>query len=149
MKKYKIGVYGSAIDEGEEIIKKAQELGGELALKKVITIIGANSGLPHETAKRATEKGGELWCYPPCTDTQELKKMYPEVSQSMYSKIFYIPKLFEFKDNIMVQRKYRNVISTANCDAGIIISGRWGSLNEFTNLIDYGKIIGVLTGTGG
>ena len=41
------------------------------------------------------------------------------------------------------------MISTANCDAGIIISGRWGTMNEFTNLFDMGKAIGVLTGTGG
>ena len=34
-------------------------------------------------------------------------------------------------------------------DAGIIISGRWGTMNEFTNLHDMGKVIGVLTGTGG
>lgn len=42
-----------------------------------------------------------------------------------------------------------NVISTATVDAGIIVSGRWGTLNEFTNLHDMGKVIGVLNGTGG
>src|SRR2546429_7147712 len=45
--------------------------------------------------------------------------------------------------------KYRNVISTINSDAGIIISGGWGTLNEFTNLIYEGKPIGVLTSSGG
>ena len=49
----------------------------------------------------------------------------------------------------MVRKKYRNVISTANCDAGIIISGRWGTMNEFTNLHDMGKVIGIFTSTGG
>lgn len=44
---------------------------------------------------------------------------------------------------------YHNVLTTAACDAGIIIAGRWGSMNEFTNLYDMGKVIGVLTGTGG
>jgi predicted Rossmann-fold nucleotide-binding protein len=34
-------------------------------------------------------------------------------------------------------------------DAGIIISGGWGSLNEFTTLLYDGKPIGILTGTGG
>ena len=40
-------------------------------------------------------------------------------------------------------------MSTATADAGIIISGRWGTMNEFTNLYDMGKVIGVLTGFGG
>jgi hypothetical protein len=41
------------------------------------------------------------------------------------------------------------VISTIHADAGIIISGGWGSMNEFTNLLYDGKPIGVFTGTGG
>ena len=45
--------------------------------------------------------------------------------------------------------KYRNVVSTIQADAGIILSGGWGTLNEFTNLIYEGKPIGVYTGTGG
>ena len=49
----------------------------------------------------------------------------------------------------MARKKYRNVSSTANCDAGIIISGRWGTMNEFTNLYDMGKVIGILTETSG
>ena len=40
-------------------------------------------------------------------------------------------------------------MSTADCDAGIIMAGRWGSLNEFTCLTDFGKVLGVLTETGG
>jgi hypothetical protein len=28
------------------------------------------------------------------------------------------------------------------------VSGRWGTLHEFCSLYDYGKVIGVLTGTG-
>src|SRR6185437_8568184 len=68
---------------------------------------------------------------------------------SLYEKLFYIPSDYPFKNNHLVTRKYRNVSSTAICDAGIIISGRWGTLNEFTNLYDMGKLIGVLTSTGG
>lgn len=45
--------------------------------------------------------------------------------------------------------KHDCVVINGACDAGIIISGRWGSMNEFTNLYDMGKVIGVLTGTGG
>jgi predicted Rossmann-fold nucleotide-binding protein len=45
--------------------------------------------------------------------------------------------------------KYRNVVSTIHVDAGIIVSGGWGTMNEFTNLLYDGKPIGVLLGTGG
>lgn len=48
-----------------------------------------------------------------------------------------------------MQGNNRNVLSTATCDGGIVLSGRYGTLNEFTNLYDMGKVIGVLTGTGG
>ena len=60
-----------------------------------------------------------------------------------------MPPGFTFSGQDLIRKKYRNIISTANCDAAILISGRWGTLNEFTNLIDFGKTIGVLTGTGG
>lgn len=42
----------------------------------------------------------------------------------------------------------RNLFYGTTC-TGIIISGSWGTLNEFTNLIYDGKPIGVLTGSGG
>lgn len=148
MKRFKIGIYGSAADESEKVIKLAQKFGQELAIRKMICIVGATSGLPHEAAKSAYLNGGEVWCFPPLKNSVAFKKLYPGIDLEMYQKIIYIPKYFDIK-NQMVYRKYRNVVSTANCDAGIVISGRWGTLNEFTNLIDYGKIIGVLTGSGG
>jgi len=50
---------------------------------------------------------------------------------------------------VLVCLKYRNVSSVAGSDAGIIIGGRIGTMHEFTGLFDTGKIIGVLSGTGG
>ena len=40
-------------------------------------------------------------------------------------------------------------MTCADCDAGIIIGGRIGTLNEFTNLYDMIKVIGALKGSGG
>jgi uncharacterized protein (TIGR00725 family) len=45
--------------------------------------------------------------------------------------------------------KGRNVICVRSSDIVIIIAGSMGTLNEFTIAYDEGKIIGVLTGTGG
>lgn len=147
---YKIGVFGSAEGEIKHIFKKAWQLGKALGKQKeVIVITGATNGLPYQVALAAAKQGAEVWEFSPCVDLKSLKKDTPDVNLSIYKKIFYVPKNFEFSKDSQVSRKYRNVTSTATCDAGIIISGRWGTLNEFTNLYDMGKVIGVVLGTGG
>lgn len=146
--KYKIGVFGSSAGDLENIIPKARKLGEILASKNVILITGACAGLPFEAANTAFKLGSEIWGYSQAVDIEKQNK-YVSTDNNIYKKLIYIPKDNEFASNYLVSRKYRNVTSTANCDAGIIISGRWGTLNEFTNLYDMGKIIGVLIGTGG
>lgn len=149
--KFKIGVYGSAEEMADHQIEKARALGRELAKYKdqIIIITGACSGIPYEVAHEAASGGVEVWGYSPATDLESQKKLFPKDDSRIYKKLFYIEKTNPFKDIQVVARKYRNVASTANCDGAIIISGRWGTLNEFTDLIDYGKVIGVFTGTGG
>lgn len=147
--KYRIGVFGSAEGNIQKIFNKAHALGKELGKNKAIVITGASTGLPYEVAKTAKEYGSEVWGFSQATNLKEQEKLAPNCDFSIYKKLIYIPKNYEFASNNAVCKKYRNVTSTATCDAGIIIVGRWGTLNEFTNLYDMGKIIGVLTGTGG
>lgn len=147
--KYKIGAFGSAEGNITAILPKAQELGRVLAKKKVIVITGATSGIPYEVSLAAYREGAELWGYSQATDFAQQKKQVPMCDNSIYTKLFYIPKGYQFVSDVDVCRKYRNVTSTASCDAGIIISGRWGTLNEFTNLYDMGKVIGILNDTEG
>jgi len=159
MKRYKIGIFGSAVKEHPEAIAKAKELARELTKQNVIIITGACSGMPYTVAHEAAKNGSEIWGFSPNVDKTAQLEMYKDDDISIYKKIFYIPhnyrQLFfvpedeEFVIDQFARQKYRNTISTANCDAGIIISGRWGTLNEFTNLVDMGKVVGVLTGTGG
>lgn len=159
MHKYKIGVFGSAIYETDNPITKAKELGRILGKKDVILITGACAGMPDIVAQEALKTGTEVWGFAPVATAEELKELYKDNDFSHYKNIYYIPANFrelffikadtEFKVQKPSLQKYRNVISTANCDGAIIISGRWGSMNEFTNLHDMGKVIGVLTGTGG
>ncbi|MBI2028556.1 MAG: hypothetical protein HYT07_03000 [Candidatus Levybacteria bacterium] len=147
---YKIGIFGSSAVEIEaNSEKKAIELGRALSNHKVTLITGACSGLPYLTARYGSKNGNPVWGYSPKLDLQGQRKFTPKDDLSIYKKLVYIPKEFEFSEDEQVCKKYRNVISTANCDCGIIISGRWGTMNEFTNLYDMGKVIGVLTGTGG
>lgn len=147
--KYKIGVFGSAEGDIQKLSSRAQTLGKELGKQNAIVITGASTGLPYEVAKAAKEHGAEVWGFSQATNLKEQEKLAPDCNSSVYKKLIYIPKNYEFASNNAVCKKYRNVTSTATCDAGIIIAGRWGTLNEFTNLYDMGKIIGVLTGTGG
>lgn len=149
MSKFKIGVYGSAEDSPEKNFAKAQQIGSELAKHKAIVITGACNGLPYLVALAAFKNGAEVWEFSPCLNKKEQLLDTPGANLSIYKKIIYIPKSFEFSSNRQACRKYRNVTSITTADAGIIISGRWGTMNEFTNLFDMGKVIGILTGTGG
>ncbi len=149
--KYKVGIFGSAAGDYETMLPKARELGIELAKykDKITVVTGAADGLPYGVARAAFQKGAEVWGYASTTNKKDLAKISPKQDLSIYKKIVYIPLNFPFIDDLLVCRKYRNVISTANCDAGIIISGRWGTIHEFSSLYDYGKVIGVYAGTGG
>lgn len=146
---YKIGVFGSSEGDIEHIFEKARKLGETLAIKDVIIITGACGGIPYHAALAAHQKGAQIWGYSPYKDYKTHIEGEADYDNSIYKKLFFIPKNIQAFKNILVARKYRNVISTANCDAGIIICGRWGTMNEFTNLFDMGKVIGVVTGTGG
>lgn len=148
--KYKIGIFGSSEDKIDaSAVEKAKEVGRALSKYKTIIITGACSGLPYLAAYQGSKNGNPVWGYSPKFDLNGQRELTPKDDLSIYKKIIFIPRDFEFSKNEQVCKKYRNVISTANCDAGIIISGRWGTMNEFTNLYDMGKIIGVVTDSGG
>lgn len=147
--KYKIGVFGSAEGNFNLILNKARELGKALGKRNVILITGATTGLPYEISLEAYKNGSEIWGFSAAVDFKNQKKITVGLDNTIFSKLFYIPRNYQFANNDNVARKYRNITSTVTCDAGIIVSGRWGTLNEFSNLYDFGKVIGVLTGTGG
>lgn len=145
-----IGVFGSAVINNEDILLKAKELGKALSKHNLTLITGAGKGLPYQVVSEAKRlnKHVKLWGFPPVLD-KEAFEAYTLDDISIYDKITYIPADFAFANSIQACRLYRNAASTNQCEAGIIISGRFGTLNEFTNLQEQSKIVGVLTGTGG
>src|SRR3989344_9056722 len=149
MRKYNICVFGSAVDASKSVTKSAVLIGKELARFKCTIITGACAGLPYVAAVAAHNAGGKIIGFSPARGFGKQAETSPRNDNAMYHKLVYTPKNFPFSNNLNASRKYRNVLSTATCDAGIIISGRWGTLNEFTNLYDMGKVIGVLAGSGG
>jgi predicted Rossmann-fold nucleotide-binding protein len=149
--KYKIGVFGSSAGDLSVTLPKAVAIGEVLGdhADSTILITGACPGLPYAAAKVAAHKGVEVWGFASALDEALHRQKYPDDDPTIYKKLIYVPADFPFANSDRARKKYRNVISTATCDAGIVISGRWGSLNEFTNLLDMQKVVGVLTDTRG
>jgi predicted Rossmann-fold nucleotide-binding protein len=152
IRKHKIGIFApSTDDQPAMVVRAAVQIGrmlGEHA-GTVTIITGGCSGLPYVVAAEAAKIGTEVWGFSPVSNRSEQTEFAPNDDQSIYTRLEFVPADSLFEDSLRARMKYRNVISTFNCDAGIIISGKWGSLNEFTNLIDMGKTVGVLTGTSG
>lgn len=144
----KIAVYGSALGKTSDGAKqRAREVGREIATRGHALITGGCPGIPYEVVLGAKEKKGKTIAFSPALDIEGHKATNFPVEG--FDEFVFVPRDFEFRDNPLACRKYRNVTSTASCDAGIIISGAIGTLNEFTCLYDYGKNIGILIGTGG
>jgi predicted Rossmann-fold nucleotide-binding protein len=157
--KYKIGVYGSNITENENAVQLAQELGMLLAQNNIVVVTGGCSGMPYLVAQSAKQRGAEVWGFTPERNEREQHQAYPSDDITIYDKLFFVPPQYDhsfFLEHLSSSRhdrstrlKYRNILSTTHVQAGILIAGGWGTMNEFTNLLYDGKPVGVLTGTGG
>ncbi|QBD76146.1 hypothetical protein EPA93_09045 [Ktedonosporobacter rubrisoli] len=157
--KYKIGVYGSFEAASSDLLARVEELGRVLAERDVIVVTGACAGVPLAVATEAAQRGAEIWGFSSELNQEDQERVHKHKA-ALYSRIFYVPanyrELFFFTPedthayDFYIRLRYRNVLSTAHCNACVLVSGRWGTLNEFTAMMyDRGKIIGVLTETGG
>ncbi len=142
--KPKIGIMGSAVERGTggrislSAKKLAYELGKEIARHNCILINGACKGIPDDAAKGAKDHDGFVIGISPAGNMKEHCVRYKFPTKYYDALIF---TGFGFKG--------RNVVNVTNCDAVIIVSGRVGTLNEFTIAYDEGQIIGVMAGSGG
>lgn len=136
---FKIAVSGAA--DGE-VVAPAKELavkvGREIALKKCILLTGATTGIPQYAALGASKSKGVVIGFSPATSRREHLKKY-RLPVEHHDIIFY--SAFGYA--------HRNSLLTTMSDAVIVISGRIGTLNEFTTTFEENKIIGVLLGSGG
>ncbi|MFH2021444.1 MAG: hypothetical protein ABIJ34_08590 [archaeon] len=146
--KYKIGVFGSAVGSTKSVEKLASELGKEIAINDCELLTGGCGGLPQIAAKSAYRMGGKTIGYSPAHNLKEHTEVHDFPTEG-YSEFVFVPEETPNSNNKFFSRKYRNVISCFDCDAGIIVGGRIGTLNEFTNLYDMEKIIGVLQSSNG
>jgi len=137
--KIKVGVMGSAEEAGEaKLLEKAIELGNAIAIRDVILVTGATTGLIYQTGKAAIDAGAFHLGISPAGDEYEHVERY-HLPLGACSAIVYTG--FGLKG--------RNVVLVRSCDVVLFIAGSIGSLNEFTIAYDEGKVIGCLIGTGG
>ncbi|MBI3891193.1 MAG: LOG family protein [Candidatus Wallbacteria bacterium] len=131
------GVMGSSRSDSEEALRKAQELGRSIARLGAVIMTGATTGYSLAAAKGAAEAGGLVLGVSPALDRAEHSRLGGPLEP--FDVILYSG----------FGNKGRNVLNIRGCDVVLFVSGSMGTLNEFTIAYDEGKVMGVLTGTGG
>jgi predicted Rossmann-fold nucleotide-binding protein len=144
----KIAVYGSAEGSNEKINRKAIELGKILAQKGHILIVGGCTGLPYKVSLSAFESGGTVWGFSPATNLIEHAEKFNFPTDGV-SKWHFLSKDFPYPERKLLCCKQRNIFTAGECDCAIIIGGRRGTINEYSNVVDDGKPLGILQNTGG
>gem|GEM_PF-582498 len=137
--KLKIGISGSAAGvESKEALKKAEQIGYCLARQGAVVVTGYTTGIPFEAAKGAKRAGGFTVGVSPASSLHEHVKKYrlpnKHTDFAIYTGFGY---------------SGRNLLFIRSTDAVVFVSGRIGTLNEFTVAFEDKKPIGILTGTGG
>jgi len=139
--KYRIGVMGSASGpaiKSQIAVKKSIEIGIHIAENNCILVNGACPGLPDEAAYGARHAGGLTMGISPAYSEKEHTELYKSPNENYDIIIYTGMGLME-----------RDIINIRSSDAIVLLGGGVGTLNEFTVAYDEGKVIGVLTETGG
>jgi hypothetical protein len=124
--------------EKERLTLMAQKLGDEIARRQCVLVTGATTGVP-AMVSCAAQKAGALTV-----------GISPAINETEHASLYNLPT--DGIDLIIHTGfgiKGRNVINIRSSDIVIILGGAMGTLNEFTIAFDEGKIIGVLSGSGG
>ena len=137
--KLTIGVMGSSGGNlSEEVLRKAYSLGEAIAERDAILITGGCPGLPYEAVRGAKAKGGLVVGISPGLSIDDHRGKYASPVEGFDVLIY--------TGSGLMGREITNIRS---CDIVVIIGGRTGTLGELAIAYDEGRLIGVLTGTGG
>ena len=137
--KIQIGVMGSAggILTAEQL-DRARRLGRRIAQRGCTIVTGACPGLPHAATLGANEEGGASLGVSPALSREEHVNVYGSPLQP-YTTIV-------FTGSGLMGRETHNIHSS---DFVLFVGGRSGTLGEFCIAYDEGKLIGILTDSGG
>lgn len=137
--RYAIGVMGSASGEQDEAtLLKIIQLGRAIGERGYVLVTGGCPGLPYAAARAAQEVGGLTVGISPGLSRYEHEHKYHSPSDA-YDVLIYTGS------GLMG----REVLNIRSSDIVVIAGGRSGTLGEFAIAYDEGKLIGVLTNTGG
>lgn len=135
----KVGVMGSASgDILRDYLEKAFELGRAVARRGCVLVTGACPGLPLAAAGGAKHESGFVVGISPGLSLDEHLFKYRSPAEWHDVLIFTGSGLME-----------REVVNIRSSDIVVIVGGGSGTLGELAIAYDEGKLIGVLTGTGG
>ena len=137
--RYAIGIMGSASGKHDEAtILKMIRLGRAIAEHGHVLVTGGCPGLPYAAARAAQEVGGLTVGISPGLSRYEHEHKYHSPTDSSDVLIYTGSGLMG-----------REVLNIRSSDIIVIAGGHSGTLGEFAIAYDEGKLIGVLTGTGG
>ena len=135
----KVGVMGGAgSDIPADFLDKATVLGEAIADAGCMIITGACPGLPLAAARGAKRRGGMVIGISPALSLDEHAFKYESPTLAHDVLIYTGSGLMG-----------REVVNIRTSDMVVIIGGSSGTLGELAIAYDEGKLIGVLTGTGG
>jgi len=137
--KTQIGVMGSAggpITDAE--LDLARRLGRRIAKSGCTIVTGACPGLPHAAVLGAHDEGGVSLGVSPALSREEHVQVYASPLEPYTSIVF--------TGSGLMGRETHNIHSS---DFVLFVGGRSGTLGEFCIAYDEGKLIGILTGSGG
>jgi len=126
---------GQAAKEGERL---AFEVGRQVAIHGGIIVTGATTGVPLWAARGAKSVQGQTIGFSPAHSQVEHVKKY-RLPIEAHDILFFTGYDYAGRDTLLIDL----------ADAVIEVSGRIGSLHEFTSAFERHKVIGVLLHSGG
>lgn len=137
--KVQIGVMGSAGGQiSADELELARRIGRRIAERGCTVVTGACPGLPHAAVLGATDAGGLSLGVSPALSREEHVNVYGSPLQPYSTMVF--------TGSGLMGRETHNIHSS---DFVVFVGGRSGTLGEFCIAYDEGKLIGILTNSGG
>jgi len=135
----RVGVMGSAAHEIEPAIAEScRRLGQAIAASGCCLLTGACPGIPHAVVRAARTAGGHVVGISPASSLKEHVELYDSPYREYDVLIFTGLGLMG-----------REIINIYSSDIVLVVGGQSGTLGEFAIAYEQGKLIGVLSGTGG
>lgn len=135
----RIGVMGSAAEiDDPTLIQQCRLLGRAIAEQGTCVLTGACFGMPHEVVLGAKAAGGHSIGISPAVHLKQHIEIFTSPHQE-YDVMIYTG----------LGLMGRELINIRSSEIVVLVGGRSGTLGEFAIAYEEGKLIGVLSGTGG